>query len=218
MELVLTPIEARVLGVLIEKATTTPDYYPLSLSGLTTGSNQKSNREPVMSLGETTVMEALDGLMAKRLVWEKTPSGSRVTKYAHRLSNTLGLTYDFSANELGVLCVLMLRGPLTTGEVRARGGRLCEFSSLDEADAVLVGLCEREDGPYVQKLPRQPGRKEARYVHLLCGEPEITTELIESPREPAQDRPDQSSRLSALEDEVAALRAELSRLRNLIEG
>lgn len=218
MELLLTPIEARVLGVLIEKATTTPDYYPLSLSGLTTGCNQKSNREPVMSLGETTVMEALDGLMAKRLVWEKTPSGSRVTKYAHRLSNTLGLTYDFAANELGVLCVLMLRGPLTTGEVRARGGRLCEFSSLDEADAVLVGLCEREDGPYVQKLPRQPGRKEARYVHLLCGAPEITTEPIESPREPVQHGPEQGARLSALEDEVAVLRAELSRLRNLIEG
>ena len=101
MELQLTPTEARVLAVLIEKATTTPDYYPLSLSSLTTGSNQKSNREPVMNLTETAVMEALDGLTAKRLVWEKTPSGSRVSKYAHRLSNSLGLTYNFSKNELG---------------------------------------------------------------------------------------------------------------------
>lgn len=218
MELVLTPIEARVLGVLIEKATTTPDYYPLSLSGLTTGCNQKSNREPVMSLGESTVMEALDGLIAKRLVWEKTPSGSRVTKYAHRLSNTLGLTYDFSVNELGVLCVLMLRGPLTTGEVRARGGRLCEFSTLVEADAVLNGLGEREDGPYVRKLPRQPGRKEARYVHLLCGEPDIAAEAVENPPEPVQHQPDQQLRLAALEDDVAALRTELSRLKHLIEG
>ncbi len=218
MELQLTPNEARVLGVLIEKATTTPDYYPLSLSGLASGCNQKSNREPVMSLGESTIMEALDGLIAKRLVWEKTPSGSRVTKYAHRLSNTLGLTYDFSRNELGVLCVLMLRGPLTTGEVRTRGGRLCEFSSLDEADAVLSKLSEREDGPYVRKLPRQPGRKEARYVHLLCGEPEVAAEHTESAREATRHDPDQETRLTAVEDEVASLRTELARLRHLIEG
>ena len=158
MEISLSATEARVLGVLIEKERTTPDYYPMSLSAVTTASNQKSNRDPVMNLSETESLEALEGLTAKRLVWEKTPSGSRVTKYAHRLSNTLGLTYDFSPDEVGVLCVLMLRGPQTVGEVRARTTRLCEFSSLAEAEAVLERLAGREDGPYVVKLPRQPGR------------------------------------------------------------
>ena len=214
MELELTTNEARVLGVLIEKETTTPDYYPLSLSALATGCNQKSNREPVMSLDESAVMDSLDGLIGKRLVWEKTPSGSRVTKYAHRLSNTLGLTYDFSNNELGVLCVLMLRGPLTTGEVRARGGRLCELANRAETEAVLVGLCEREDGPYVRKLPRQVGRKESRFAHLLCGEPAMTPEP--APPQALGDEPDED-RLVALEHEVATLRRDLERLRRRFE-
>ena len=218
MELELTANQARVLGVLIEKETTTPDYYPLSLSGLASGCNQKSNREPVMNLDESTVIEALDGLIAKRLVWEKTPSGSRVTKYAHRLSNTLGLTYDFSTNELGVLCVLMLRGPLTTGEVRARSGRLCEFSNLAEAETVLVGLCEREDGPYVHKLPRQVGRKESRFIHLLCGEPELAAEQTQPLAVDAQPDLHRPDRLAALEQEVATLRDELKRIRRLVEN
>ena len=156
-------------------------------------------------------------LAAKRLVWEKTPSGSRVTKYAHRLSNSLGLTYDFSKNELGVLCVLILRGPLSTGEVRARGGRLCEFSSLEESDAVLRGLCEREDGPYVRKLARQPGRKEPRYVHLLCGEPEGLMEAPDNPADLGQPELGGDTRLADLENEGARLRQELERIRGLVE-
>ena len=228
MQLEFTPIEARVLGVLIEKAVTTPDYYPLSLSGLATGCNQKSNRDPVMNLDESSVMHALDGLMRRRVVWEKTPSGSRVTKYAHRLSNTLGLTYDFSKNELGVLCALMLRGPLTAGEVRARSGRLCEFSSIDEVETVLNGLCAREDGPYVRKLARQPGRKECRYLHLLCDDSDFLPDP-EFDTTPTQDigsegkceasRPqqiDSESRVDALERAVEALKLELAEVRQLI--
>ena len=147
MDISLSVTEARVLGVLIEKERTTPDYYPLSLSAVTTASNQKSNREPMMSLSETQTLEALDGLIAKRLAWEKTPSGSRVTKYAHRLANTLGLTYDFSRDELGVLCVLMLRGAQTVGEIRARIGRLCEFASIAEAEGVLERLARAKTAP-----------------------------------------------------------------------
>jgi uncharacterized protein YceH (UPF0502 family) len=211
MDISLSATEARVLGVLIEKERTTPDYYPLSLSAATTASNQKSNREPVMDLSETQTLEALDGLTAKRLAWEKTPSGSRVTKYAHRLSNTLGLTYDFSKDELGVLCVLMLRGPQTVGEIRARSGRLCEFGSITEAERVLERLGQREDGPYVVKLPRQAGRKDSRYMHLLCGEVEVDAHTAARPTEvePAGI----GERLTALEQAVAALRAELDGLK-----
>lgn len=200
------------LGVLIEKERTTPDYYPLSLSAATTASNQKSNREPVMSLSETQTLEALDGLIAKRLAWEKTPSGSRVTKYAHRLSNTLGLTYDFSRDELGVLCVLMLRGVQTVGEIRARTGRLCEFASIAEAEGVLERLSEREDGPYVVKLARQAGRKDSRYMHLLCGEVEVEAQPVAGPSE-AEDA-GTHERLTALEQTVDTLRAELDELKS----
>lgn len=211
MDISLSITQARVLGALIEKEKTTPDYYPLSLSALTTACNQKSNREPVMKLSETETLEALDGLMAKRLVWEKTPAGSRVTKYAHRLSHTLGLTYDFSGDELGVLCVLMLRGPQTVGEIRARTGRLCEFASIAEAEHVLERLIEREDGPYVVKLPRQAGRKDSRYMHLLCGEVDID---VDTPADVSQGQ-DASAheRITALEQAVATLRAELDELK-----
>jgi len=211
MDISLSVTEARVLGVLIEKERTTPDYYPLSLSSITTAANQKSNREPVTSLGETEVLEGLDGLIARRLVWEKTPSGSRVTKYAHRLSNTLGLTYDFTSDELGVLCVLMLRGPQTVGEIRARAGRLCDFASIGEAEAVLQRLAEREDGPYVVKLPRQPGRKDSRYMHLLCGDVEIEAEPAAGL--PRAEVSGTQERLTVLEQTVAVLRTELDELK-----
>ena len=158
------------LGALIEKETTAPDYYPLSLRALTSACNQKSNRDPLMSLNETQALEALDGLIKSRLVREKRRPGSRVTKYSHRLSNTLGLTYDFSPNELGVLCVLMLRGAQTVDEIHARTARVGDFNSLTEVDHTLRGLMESKFGRFVMKLPLQPGCKESRYTHLLCGE------------------------------------------------
>ena len=141
LDIHLTPIEARVLGVLIEKAETTPDGYPLSLNAVTTACNQKSNRDPILSLSEVETVEALDGLSGKRLAREKTQSGSRVTKYVHRLANTLGLTFDFSREELAVLCVLMLRGAQSIGEIRTRTTRLCDFGNLAAVEQTLLRLC-----------------------------------------------------------------------------
>ena len=214
MELELTENEARVLGCLIEKSVTTPDYYPLSLGSLTGACNQKSSREPVMNLTETEVLSALDGLIGKHLASEKTPSGSRVTKYSHRLSNTLGLTYDFSNREVGLLCLLMLRGPQTVGELRGRSARLCTFDSLEQVEATLAGLIERKDGPYVIRLARLPGRKESRFGHLLCGEPEQSEQVTPGPTPIASSQPPQNEgRLDALEREVSQLRAELNELK-----
>ncbi len=213
MNINLSITEARVLGSLIEKETTTPDAYPLSLSAVTTACNQKSNREPVMRLSETEVLEALDGLTAKRLVREKTPSGSRVTKYVHRLSNALGLTYEFSRDELGVLCVLMLRGAQTEGEIRARTNRLCDFNSIAEAQQILMRLAQREDGPYVIKLPRQAGRKDSRYMHLLCGEVPVEEQAAGPPVVGDLAADTREDRLAALEQAVSALRSELDALK-----
>jgi hypothetical protein len=213
MEIKLTLVEARVLGCLIEKAVTTPNYYPLSLGSLTGACNQKSSREPMMSLSETEVLSGLDGLFGKRMVSEKTPSGSRVTKYSHRLSNTLGLTYDFTAQSLGLLCLLMLRGAQTIGELRGRSGRLCEFRSLEHVEDTLASLTEREDGPYVMRLPRQAGRKESRYAHLLCGTPDVADdpEISAAPAPTHGQHSDE--RLTQLEEEVNRLRAEFDELK-----
>jgi uncharacterized protein YceH (UPF0502 family) len=211
VEIHLTPIEARVLGSLIEKEATTPDYYPLSLNALVGACNQKSNRDPVMRLGETQVLEALDGLIAKRLARDKTTSGSRVTKYVHRLSGHLGLTREFSREELAVLCVLMLRGAQTVGEIRGRSGRLYEFENLGQVERTLSGLMSHEDGPYVSRLARQPGRKEARYAHLLCGavDPAPAQAAADAPAGSAAD----DDRISVLERGLEELRDELEAIK-----
>lgn len=213
MDIQINAVEARVLGALLEKSITTPDYYPMSLGGIAGACNQKSNREPVMNLSEAETMDTLDTLMSKRLVWEKTPSGSRVTKYAHRLSNTLGITFEFSDKDLGVLCVLMLRGPQTAGELRTRTARLCKFENTEEVERTLTSLAQREDGPYVTRLPRQPGHKESRYAHLLCGDVEFDEEQTPRTHNSAASAPADDGRLSSLEQEVAELREELSTLK-----
>lgn len=215
MDIHLTPFEARVLGSLIEKEATTPDYYPLSLNALTAACNQKSNRDPVMSLGESQVLEALDGLIAKRLARDKTTSGSRVTKYVHRLSGHLGLTREFSQEELGVLCVLMLRGAQTVGEIRGRTGRLCEFENLGHVERTLTGLMSHEDGPYVTRLARQPGRKEARYAHLLCGE--VESAPAEAPAAAPAEFSGDNERVAALERGLEELREELEAIKKRLE-
>lgn len=208
MDIQLTLIEARILGCLVEKELTTPDYYPLSLNSVTTACNQKQNRDPVMALTESQVMEAMDTLISKHLARERTGAGSRVTKYAHRLGDSLGLSFGLERNEVGTLCVLMLRGPQTPGEIRARTGRLCEFGSLEQLNKTLSDLMDHERGPYIVQLPRQPGTKEARYAHLLCGDidPEAFTETA-APIGPAQ-----SDRVGELEQQIEALRARLDRL------
>ena len=166
----LTPIEARVLGSLVEKDITTPDYYPLSLNALVNACNQKNNRDPVMTLGEDAVRDALSGLQSEGLAGPARGADSRVTKYEHRLQEV----YNFTRGEIAVLCVLLLRGPQTPGELRGRTERMHRFEDLDQVQAALQRLMQREP-PLAAVLPRQPGTKEARYAHLMSGEVEYST-------------------------------------------
>jgi len=203
MEITLTTIEARVLGALIEKAVTTPEYYPLTLNGLTAACNQKSNRDPVMALEETQVVRALDHLRDKGLAVQKTLVDARVPKYGHTIERVV----ELSPAERAALCVLLLRGPQTPGEIRSRTGRLHEFGDLAEVEATLDGLASRPDGPFVIKLPRQPGRREHRYAHLLCGPVEADAADVAglAPEPATRAVRSEDERLAALEQEVAAL-------------
>lgn len=205
----LNEVEVRVVGALVEKQVTTPEYYPLTLNALTGACNQISNRDPVVSYDERTVADALESLRAKNLVYVFYGSDSRVPKYKHMLASV----YELSPAELAAVCVLMLRGPQTVGEVRGRTGRLYGFADLAEVEATLEGLARREE-PLIVKLPRQPGRKEARYAHLLAGAPEVEESHTEPRTAPAvrEARAD-SERLARLEGEVAALRDEVAELR-----
>jgi uncharacterized protein len=203
MDIELNEIEVRVLGALVEKETTTPDYYPMSLNALINACNQKSNREPVMNLDESTVREALDSLNAKGLAGPISTAESRVTKYAHRLPET----FNFDRRETAILCVLFLRGPQTPGELRGRTERMYRFDGLEAVESVLHRLIEREP-PLVKRLPRLPGAKESRYAHLLAGEVEAGGEL-----NAASDAGCDTERIARLESEVAALRNELADLR-----
>src|SRR3569623_1141858 len=166
MHINFTAIEARVMGSLIEKELTTPDYYPLSLHALTAACNQKSNREPVMNLSEVEVQAALDALIKQNLAARRSDFSARVPKYAHKLAGTLTRAVDFSRAELAVICALLLRGPPTPGELRSRAARMHPFTELAEVTAVLTGVAARTDDPVVTELPRQAGRREARYACL----------------------------------------------------
>lgn len=202
----LTEQEVRVLGALVEKSLTTPEYYPMSLHALLAACNQKSSRDPVVSYDEAAVRTALEGLRDKHLVWFVDAAGSRVQKYKHRFQEA----FDLSGAEAAALCVLMLRGPQTAGEVRGRSERLHAFADLAEAEKVLEDLGMSEEGPLAVKLPRSPGRKELRYAHTLCGRPQGFEEPAPSlfpQKSPLEERVD------VLESEVAALRAELETLR-----
>ncbi|HKT88201.1 MAG TPA: YceH family protein [Candidatus Sulfotelmatobacter sp.] len=201
---VLSEIEARVLGSLIEKDITTPDYYPLSLNALVNACNQKNNREPVMSLDESAVRDALNTLQEKRLAGPASGADSRVTKYEHRLQEV----FNFDRREIAIVCVLLLRGPQTPGELRSRTDRMYHFEALDDVISTLDRLAQREP-PLVRMLPRQPGTKEARYTHLFSGGP---PEQPAAPitRASSPDAPSSSDRISNLEEEVARLRTELT--------
>jgi len=217
MKILLTPLEARVLGVLIEKEITTPDQYPLSLNALTNGCNQKTNRDPVLSLDERTVQETIDGLSKRHLVMERSGFGSRVVKYRHRLCNGEHNPLQFSAQEVAVVCELMLRGPQTPGELRGRAQRLAMFTDLGDIDTTLELLASRADGPFVAKLPRQPGARESRYCQLLTGEPDLEAlaahaPAVAAPASSAID-PALAARLEVLEAAVEALQAEVAALR-----
>ncbi|MGH9583772.1 MAG: YceH family protein [Bryobacteraceae bacterium] len=202
MEL-LDGVEVRVLGTLLEKEATTPYYYPLSLHALMNACNQKSNREPVVNYTENDVSDAILRLRDKKLAVAITDSG-RVSKYGQRISETLNL----GRRELAVLCTLLLRGPQTLGEIKDRSERMYAFAELAEAERVLEKLAEWPGGDLVTKLARRPGQKEARYTHLLAGEPAT---VAETGTETASTR---SSPLEQLQEEVRQLRASLDELRN----
>jgi hypothetical protein len=209
-KVVFDPAEIRVLGSLVEKAITTPDYYPLSLNALVNACNQSSNREPVVEYGEPTVLRALEGLRNQKLVFVFEGAASRVVKYGQKLADTLGL----SPAETAALCVLMLRGPQTTGEIRGRSGRLHEFASLDEVESTLQTLATRSSQPLVVRLPRQTGFKESRYAHLLAGPPGavLTEATPEGTAAAGLDAPD-DDRIARLTREVEELRNELAELK-----
>ncbi|HMN01234.1 YceH family protein [Geobacter anodireducens] len=212
MEILLNDVEVRVLGCLIEKELATPEYYPLTLNSLTTACNQKSNRDPVMALEESEVVRALDGLKMKHVAIQAADSG-RVPRYRHILAERL----RFSPAELAILAELLLRGPQTLGELRTRAERMHPFTDLTAVEQVLGELAERTP-PRVMRLPRQPGRKESRFAHLLAGEPDLSAEERPAPPEGARLQVmAENERLAALESEVAALRAEVAELRQVME-
>jgi len=207
MDLSLDADEVRVLGSLLEKEVTTPEYYPLSLNALLNACNQKSNRDPVVHFDEATLERALYTLRDKGLLLNITGAGSRVPKYGHRLSEKLNL----GRRELAILCELMVRGPQTLGELRTRAERMHRFDDLAEVESVLDRMPE-----LVVKLPRRPGEKEARYAHLLSGPAAALASAPEQPADPVA--PPRSDRLTLLEAEVAQLRRELEDLKQQVAG
>jgi len=169
MNILLNASEARVIGCLIEKALTTPDQYPLSINALTNACNQKSNRDPLFNLQERDVQATVDGLLAKHLVLERSGFGSRVPKYQHRFCNTGFGTLEFNPLETAILCELLLRGPQTPGELRGRVGRMADNADVNLVETALEQLSQRDDGPFVVRLAREPGRRDSRYAHLFSG-------------------------------------------------
>jgi len=205
MPVILSEIETRVLGSLIEKDITTPDYYPMSLNALVNACNQKNNRDPVMTLDEGAVRDALATLQEKRMAGPASGADSRVTKYEHRLQEA----FNFDRREIAVICVLLLRGPQTPGELRGRTDRMYHFEALEDIVSTLDRLAHREP-PLAAVLPRQPGTKESRYMHLFSGEPpeqgvmERVIPAAAAPGNPLSDR------VATLEEQVVRLRSELS--------
>lgn len=207
MKQILNADEVRVLGSLIEKELSTPDYYPLTINALTSACNQKSNRDPVVTYTDEVVTDVLEQLQRKRLVGVSSGAYSRATKYRHTLAEAEDLTPD----ALALLAELMLRGPQTVGELRGRSARMYTFNTLEEVENVLTALAERDE-PLVVQLPRQQGQKEARYAHLLSGEPEVVDEPVPGPT------PGFSNRLEQLEVEVTTLREQLEALQRTFEN
>lgn len=208
---VLSDIEARVLGALVEKQVTTPEYYPLTINALTLACNQKNNRNPVTSYPENLVAQAVESLRERNLAYVFYGSTSRVPKYKHVMPEVLHL----SQAQLALMCVLLLRGSQTVGELRERASRLHEFSSLEEVEETLNSLISREPETLVTRLPRQPGQKETRFAHLLAGEPPAEA----AAEEPSARRatPRDSGRVSGIEEDLAALKTQMEELRQQFE-
>ena len=211
---VISPVAARVLGSLVEKEITTPEYYPLSLNALANACNQKNNREPVMNLDEDQIRQALHQLEDDGLAGPARGTDSRVAKYEHRMQEV----FNFTRGEIAVVCVLLLRGPQTPGELRGRGERMHRFEELSDVQSTLQRLMQREP-PLVKVLPRQPGTKEARYAHLLSGEPAEwvgNSEVAESSGT-GSGMAQMEAEIAALREEVAELRAQVEKVLRLVE-
>lgn len=221
--------ETRVIGVLIEKETTTPDQYPMSLNSLTNACNQKTNRDPVLNLSDIEVQESLDALIKQGLVIESRV-GNRTPKYKHRFCNSEFGELQFSKQELALVCTLFLRGPQTPGELRTRTNRLCDFSDVQETETVLNGLINHKRGSYALKLEREPGKRESRYAHLFSGDPTPmnaalnteTSSLGDAPPQPASNTSNETAtsvsftqlleRIELLEMTVEDLQSQIDRL------
>lgn len=206
----LTDVEARILGSLVEKQLTTPEYYPLTLNALVTACNQKNNRDPVVSYDEATVSRAIEELRDRNLVYVFYGSTSRVPKYKHMMPSV----FELEPADVALVAVMMLRGPQTLGALRERTGRLHQFADLGEVQASLDGLMRREE-PVVVKLPPQPGQKEARFAHLLSGE--INVEELAATAAARPSRPSGSERVDGLEERIAALESEIGEMRQMFE-
>ena len=209
----LTALEARVVGALIEKEITTPDQYPLSLNALIAACNQKTNRDPILELTAHVVQETLDGLVKAHVVSDRGGYGGRVTKYKQRFCNTEFGQLKLSAQELGIVCVLLLRGPQTPGELRAHTQRVCEFADAQAVEAALDSLMTRDDGPFVARLPRAPGARESRYAHLFSGHIESVAAAPAPAVAYAPRAEGLAERVAALEETVARLSEELAGLK-----
>ncbi|HEP1897793.1 TPA: YceH family protein [Kluyvera cryocrescens] len=211
MKCQLSPLEARVIGCLLEKQVTTPEQYPLSINGVVTACNQKTNREPVMTLSEADVQEQLDTLVKRHYLRTVSGFGNRVTKYEQRFCNSEFGDLKLSTAEVALVTTLLLRGAQTPGELRGRAQRMHEFSDMAEVENTLERLATREDGPFVVRLPREPGKRESRYMHLFSGEVDLQSLAAVQPESALIDD-DLRSRVEALEGEVAELKQRLESL------
>ena len=213
MDVAFSAHELRVIGCLIEKQITTPEQYPLSLNALVNACNQKSSRDPVLTLSETDVQQVVDALVKERWVVEKAGFGARVPKYAHRFCNTEFSPLQFDGNELGLLCVLFLRGPQSPGELRTRAQRLSDYSDIQTVESALQRLAQKENGPFVVKLPREPGKRDARYAHLFAAEG-IAAPALVAAAAPVPDSGQIATRIAQLEQELDELRREVAMLKS----
>jgi uncharacterized protein YceH (UPF0502 family) len=213
----LTPQQARVIGVMLEKEVTTPDQYPLSLNGLTTGCNQKSNRDPVMALSEQDVQVILDELNEKKLINDQAGYGSRVVKYSHRFCNTEFGDLKFTQQQTAILCVLLLRGPQTPGELRTRTNRLADFNNVDEVEQALSSMKAVNGDPVVVKLEREPGKRESRYIHLFTDIQDHQVASATPTEGTVTHQRDAMARIESLELQVEKLTAQVASLQEMVE-
>ncbi|AHE70971.1 hypothetical protein M942_16670 [Enterobacter ludwigii] len=210
MKYQLSGAEARVVGCLLEKQVTTPEQYPLSVNAVMMACNQKTNREPVMNLSEHDVQDVLDELVKRHYLRTVSGFGNRVTKYEQRFCNSEFGDLKLSAAEVAVITTLLLRGAQTPGELRTRASRMHEFADMQEVEQTLEGLATREDGPYVVRLAREPGKRESRYMHLFSGE--VDTAMLATEQESTVVSGNLTARVDALEEEVAGLKQRLDAL------